>query len=54
MEEYALKTNFAALEVPQANEYLMDFGKIIEKAFVQSIQSILQIRARILMNGLPA
>ena len=36
MEEYTLKTNFAALEVPQANEYLMDFGKIIEKAFEYS------------------
>ena len=33
MEEYTLKTKFAALKVPQANEYLMDFGKIIEKAF---------------------
>ena len=33
MQEYTLKTKFAALEVPQAIEYLMDFGKIIEKAF---------------------
>ena len=33
MQEYTLKTKFAALKVPQANEYLMDFGKIIEKAF---------------------
>ena len=33
MEEYTLKTNFAALEDAQANEYLMDFGQIIEKAF---------------------
>lgn len=53
MQEYTLKTKFAALEVPQAIEYLMDFGKIIEKAFVQSIlQNTLRIRARILMNGL--
>ncbi len=36
IEEYTLKTNFAALKVPQANEYLMDFGKIIEKAFEYS------------------
>lgn len=33
MQEYTLKTKFAALDVPQAIEYLMDFGKIIEKAF---------------------
>ena len=33
MQEYTLKTKFAALKVSQANEYLMDFGKIIEKAF---------------------
>ena len=33
IQEYTLKTKFAALEVPQAIEYLMDFGKIIEKAF---------------------
>ena len=53
MQEYTLKTKFAALKVSQANEYLMDFGKIIEKAFVQSIlQNTLRIRARILMNGL--
>ena len=36
MEEYTLKTNFAALEDAQANEYLMDFGQIIEKAFEHS------------------
>lgn len=36
MQEYTLKTNFAALEDAQANEYLMDFGKIIEKEFEYS------------------
>ncbi len=36
MEEYTLKTNFAALEDAQANEYLMDLGQIIEKAFEYS------------------
>ncbi len=45
MQEYTLKTNFAALEVPQAIEYLEDFGKIIEKAFEYR-----DIRARLLGN----
>lgn len=36
MGEYTLKTNLAALEDAQANEYLMDFGQIIEKAFEHS------------------
>lgn len=45
MGEYTLKTNFAALEEPQANEYLMDFKKIVEKAFEHS-----DSRARLLGN----
>ena len=36
MGEYTLKTDFAALEEPQAQEYLTDFGKIVEKAFAHS------------------
>lgn len=36
MGEYTLKTNFAALEEPQANEYLIDFRKIVERAFEHS------------------
>ena len=36
MGEYTLKTDFAALEEPQAKEYLMDFGKIVERAFAHS------------------
>ena len=36
MEEYTLKTNFAALVVPYANEYLIDFRNIVEKAFAHS------------------
>ena len=43
MQEYTLKTNFAALEVPQAIEYLMDFGKIIEKAFEWSCDLLVQL-----------
>lgn len=35
-EEYTLKTNFAALDEPQAKEYLIDFKKIVEKAFEHS------------------
>ncbi|MDE7325098.1 MAG: hypothetical protein K2N63_02290 [Lachnospiraceae bacterium] len=36
MGEYTLKTNFAALEEPYANEYLIDFRNIVEKAFEHS------------------
>ena len=36
MEEYTLKTDFAALGEPQANEYLMGFREIVEKAFKHS------------------
>ena len=36
MEEYTLKTNFAVLVVPYANEYLIDFRNIVEKAFAHS------------------
>lgn len=36
MGEYTLKTNFAALDEPQANEYLIDFREIVEKAFEHS------------------
>ena len=36
MQEYTLKTNFAALMEPYANEYLIDFRNIVEKAFAHS------------------
>ena len=36
MAEYTLKTNFTALVEPYANEYLIDFRNIVEKAFVHS------------------
>lgn len=36
MGEYTLKTDFAALEEPQAYEYLTDMKNIVEKAFEHS------------------
>ena len=36
MGEYTLNTDFSALEEPQTKEYLMDFGKIVEKVFESS------------------
>ncbi len=45
MAAYAQWKNSAALEEPQAQEYLTDFGKTVEKAFVHSVS-----RPRLLGN----